>query len=86
MNEYTMELVTKYADTLAENARLKEKVDQLCALVIRAEIAEAKDSVRYGGTYRPKVAVEDVNAIFVWAQSSEAAQILKGEEENGESV
>lgn len=77
MNEYTMELVNKYAEALKMNARLDEKITQLAALVVKAEIAEAEDFGKYGGSYRPKISVEDVNAIFNWEQAAEAAQILK---------
>jgi len=99
MNEYTMELVDRFAALLEEVTELKTKIELLHNVVKAEEIENALYKERNKGDtwirfeYEGKVDTESVNMIMGWRRSEEATAIIEGlkaekrkEAEDGDSV
>lgn len=95
MNEYTMELIDRFAALLEENAQLRARLDVLESAVKAAELEDAlskkankdKDWVRFD--YSATLPTEQINMIMGWHRSREATEIIEGlrkEAEDGKSV
>ena len=92
MNEYTMELVDRFAALLEENTQLRMRFEVLENTVKAAEIDDAlrkehnKDESWVRFDYGATISAETVNAIMGWKRSREATEIierLKGEKHEG---
>ena len=92
MNEYTMELVDRFAALLEENAQLRMRFEVLENTVKAAEIDDAlrkehnKDESWVRFDYGATISAETVNTIMGWKRSREATEIierLKGEQHEG---
>lgn len=92
MNEYTMELVDRFAALLEENAQLRMRFEVLENTVKAAEIDDAlrkehnKDESWVRFDYGATLPAETINAIMGWKRSREATEIierLKGEQHEG---
>lgn len=95
MNEYTMELVDRFAALLEENAQLRMRFEVLENTVKAAEIDDAlrkehnKDEIWVRFDYGATLPAETINAIMGWDRNREATEIierLRKEEKDGESV
>lgn len=95
MNEYTMELVDRFAAVLEENAQLRMRLELLENTVKAAEIEDAlrkehnKGEIWVCFNYGATLTTEEINRIMGWTRSREATEIIEGlrkEADNGESV
>lgn len=99
MNEYTMELVDRFAALLEEVTELRTKVELLHNTVKAAEISDALYKERNKGDswirfdYDGRLDTEQINAIMGWRRSEEATAIIEGlraekrkEAEDGDAV
>lgn len=93
MNEYTMELVDRFAALLEENTELRVRIGILEKVVKAEELKDADYQTRkaYGAPdYDGSVKTDRINEIFGWDRASEAVEIVEGlrrkEADNGESV
>ena len=83
MNEYTMELVDRFAALLEENAQLRMRLELLENTVKAAEIEDALYKERNKGNtwirfeYEGKIDTETVNMIMGWHRSEEATSIIE---------
>lgn len=83
MNEYTMELVDRFAALLEENAQLRMRLELLENTVRAAEIDDAlskeanrdKEWVRFN--YAATLPTEQINMIMGWKRSREAEEIIE---------
>ena len=93
MNEYTMELVDRFAALLEENVQLKARLTLLEDTVKAAEIEDALYRERHKGEswtdidYKGNLTCEQINLIMGWKRSKEATEIIEGlkEERNGQN-
>lgn len=97
MNEYTMELVDRFAALLEENAQMRMRLELLENTVKAEEIRDAltkeRDKnetwVRFdytGFDYTGRIDTETINTIMGWKRSRKAEEIierLKGEQHEG---
>lgn len=82
MNEYTMELVDRFAALLEENARMRLQIDLLKAVTKNAEVKDAKYEITktYGDPcYDAEVKCEAINNIFGWEVDPEAYDMIESE-------
>lgn len=95
MNEYTMELIDRFAVLLEENTELRVKLRALENAVKAEEIEDALGKEESKGSswvrfnYAGTLKTETINAIMGWTRSREATEIIEGlrkEAEDGESV
>ena len=96
MNEYTMELVDRFAALLEENARMRLQIDLLKAVTKNAEVKDAKYEITktYGDPcYDAEVKCETINDIFGWEVDPDAYDMIetalafkRKEREDGDSV
>lgn len=94
MNEYTMELVDRFAALLEENAQLRTKIELLHNTVKAEEIENAlykernKDDEWIRFDYEGRIDTETINTIMGWKRSREAEEIIERlkEEKNGNAV
>ena len=95
MNEYTMELIDRFAILLEENTEMRTRLRALENTVKAAEIEDALRKERNKGdswvrfNYEASVQTETINAIMGWDRSREATEIIEGlrkEAKDGESV
>ena len=83
MNEYTMELVDRFAALLEENAQMRTRLTLLEDTVKAAEIADAltkerdKDESWVRFDYTGRIDTETINAIMGWKRSREATEIIE---------
>ena len=95
MNEYTMELVDRFAAVLEENAQLRMRLELLENTVKAAEIEDALRKEHNKGeiwacfNYGATLPTEQINMIMGWNRNREATEIierLRKEAEDGKSV
>ena len=82
MNEYTMELVDRFAALLEENAQLRLQIDLLKVATKKAEVKDAKYEITktYGDPcYDAAVMCETINDIFGWKVDPEARDMIETE-------
>ena len=84
MNEYTMELVDRFAALLEENAQLRAHLELLENTVKAAEIEDALYRERHKSEawtdieYKGNLTCEQINLIMGWKRSKEATEIIEG--------
>ena len=84
MNEYTMELVDRFAALLEENADLRAKLKILHNAVMAEEIDNAlykqrnKDDSWVRFDYEGRIDTETIDMIMGWSRSEEATAIIEG--------
>ena len=92
MNEYTMELVDRFAALLEENTEMRTHLRALENMVKAAEIEDAlrkehnKGEIWVCFNYGAALPTEQINMIMGWKRSREAEEIierLKGEQHEG---
>ena len=98
MDEYTLELVDRFAALLEENTQLRTRLALLEDTVKAAEIEDALYQERNKGAswvsleYGGRLDTERINMIMGWKRSREAENIIarlkkeKKEEKNGDAV
>lgn len=92
MNEYTMELIDRFAVLLEENAELRTRLRALENTVKAAEIEDALSKERNKNeswvriNYAATIAAETINAIMGWERSREATEIIEGLRKEAEHV
>lgn len=83
MNEYTMELVDRFAALLEENAQLRMRLELLENTVRAEEIRDAltkerdKNETWVRFDYTGRIDTETVNTIMGWKRSREAEEIIE---------
>lgn len=92
MNEYTMELIDRFAALLEENTEMRTRLRALENIVKAAEIDDAlskernKDQSWVRFEYTATISAETINAVMGWERSREATETierLKGEQHEG---
>lgn len=92
MNEYTMDLIDRFAVLLEENTEMRTRLRALENIVKAAEIDDAlskernKDQSWVRFEYTGRIDTETINTIMGWKRSREAEEIierLKGEQHEG---
>ncbi len=92
MNEYTMELIDRFAALLEENTEMRTRLRALENIVKAAEIEDALSKERNKNeswvrfNYAASIEAETINAVMGWERSREATEIierLKGEQHEG---
>jgi len=83
MNEYTMELVDRFAALLEENAQMRMRLELLENTVKAAEIEDAlrkehnKGEIWVCFNYGAALPTEQINMIMGWKRSREAEEIIE---------
>ncbi len=95
MNEYTMELIDRFAALLEENTEMRTRLRALENIVKAAEIDDAlrkehnKGEIWVCFNYGAALPTEQINMIMGWHRNREATEIierLRKEAKDGESV